>query len=170
MDIWYDVLAFVDKGGDVLYALAVIVLIMWTIILERIWYLFTEHRKQVARVKAEWDARTETRSWHAHQIRRMMISEVHSGLDSGILVLQACVGLCTLVGLLGTVSGMVEVFNTLASAGSTNARMMAAGVSKATIPTMAGMVAALSGLYFAAFLQGRTKTETESLSDELTQH
>ncbi len=169
MAIWYDVLAFIEKGGDVLYVLAVIALIMWTIILERLWYLFTEHRAGVERVKAEWDARTETRSWHAHQIRRMMISEVDSGLTSGLLILQACVGLCTLIGLLGTVSGMVEVFNTLASAGNSNARMMADGVSKATIPTMAGMVAALSGLYFASWLQSRVKKETEHLADALTQ-
>jgi len=170
MSAWYDVLAFIEKGGDVLYALAVIVLIMWTLILERVWYLFTEHRSKVAEVKEEWDQRAETRSWHAHQIRRMMISQVSSSLSSGLTVLQACVGLCTLIGLLGTVSGMVTVFETMASAGNSNARMMAAGVSKATIPTMAGMVAALSGLYFSSFLQNKAKSETESLADELTQH
>ena len=169
MSIWYDVLAFIEKGGDVLYVLAVIVLIMWTLILERVWYLFTEHRSKVAEVKEEWDRRTETRSWHAHQIRRMMISQVSSSLTSGLTVLQACVGLCTLIGLLGTVSGMVTVFETMASAGNSNARMMADGVSKATIPTMAGMVAALSGLYFSSFLQNRAKAETESLADDLTQ-
>ena len=170
MSAWYDVLAFIEKGGDVLYALAVIVLIMWTLILERVWYLFTDHRSKVAKVKEEWDQRAETRSWHAHQIRRMMISQVSSSLSSGLTVLQACVGLCTLIGLLGTVSGMVTVFETMASAGNSNARMMAAGVSKATIPTMAGMVAALSGLYFSSFLQNKAKSETESLADELTQH
>ena len=140
--IWYDVLGFIDKGGDVLYILAVVAMIMWTLILERLWYLFTDHKEGVARAKEEWDARSETRSWHAHQIRRLLISEVNSRLTSGLTVLQACVGLCTLIGLLGTVAGMVTVFDTMATQGNSNARMMAAGVSKATIPTMAGMVAA----------------------------
>ena len=164
MDIYYDVLAFIEKGGDVLWVLAIVALIMWAIILERLWFLFTEHRSNIERVTAAWDARTETRSWHAHQVRRMMISEVDSGLKSGLLVLQACVGLCTLIGLLGTVYGMVEVFNTLATVGNSNARMMADGVSKATIPTMSGMVAALSGLYFTSWLQSRSKKETEQLA------
>jgi biopolymer transport protein ExbB len=170
MQMWYDVLSFIDKGGDVLYILAIVALIMWTLILEKVWYLFTDHKSELARVKGLWDARAETRSWHAHQIRRMYISEVGSGLSSGLTVLQACVGLCTLIGLLGTVAGMVTVFDTMATQGNSNARMMAAGVSKATIPTMAGMVAALSGLYFSAYLQNKAKTETQELADELTQH
>ena len=170
MHIWYDILAFMDKGGDVLCVLAIIALIMWTLILERLWYLFTDHKRGVARAKAEWDARSETHSWHAHQIRRLLISEVGSGLTQGLTVLQACVGLCTLVGLLGTVAGMVTVFDTLATQGGSNPRMMAAGVSKATIPTMAGMVAALSGLYFSAFLQNKAKAETQELAGELTPH
>ncbi len=52
MQIWYDVLGFIDKGGDVLYVLAVVAMIMWTLILERLWYLFTAHREGVARAKA----------------------------------------------------------------------------------------------------------------------
>ncbi len=65
---------------------------------------------------------------------------------------------------------MVTVFDTMATQGNSNARMMAAGVSKATIPTMAGMVAALSGLFFSSYLQNKAKSETEELADELTQH
>ena len=47
------------------------------------------------------------------------------------------------MGLMGTVTGMIEVFDVMAISGSGNPRSMAAGVSKATVPTMAGMVAAL---------------------------
>ena len=64
-------------------------------------------------------------------------------------MVKTLVALCPLLGLLGTVTGMIEVFDVMAIAGSGNARAMAAGVSKATIPTMAGMVAAISGLYFS---------------------
>lgn len=170
LEPWYAVESFIERGGDVLYVLAVVVFVMWTLIIERIWYLATDHREQVAAVKAEWAQRRDTRSWHAHQIRRALISEVGTGLNSGLPLLQACVGLCTLIGLLGTVSGMVTVFDTMATTGSSSARMMADGVSKATIPTMSGMVAALSGLYLSSWLQGKSKQEVEALADELTQH
>ena len=45
---------------------------------------------------------------------------------------------------------------------------MAAGVSKATIPTMAGMVAALSGVFLSTYIERRAKRESERLEDSLT--
>lgn len=170
LEPYFAVESFIERGGDVLYVLAVVVFIMWTLIVERAWYLFTGHREKVAAVKAEWDARSDTRSWQAHQIRRALISETQSKLNSGLGILAACVGLCTLVGLLGTVSGMVTVFETMASSGNSSARMMADGVSKSTIPTMSGMVAALSGLYLSEWLKTRVRKEGDALADELTQH
>jgi biopolymer transport protein ExbB len=47
---------------------------------------------------------------------------------------------------------------------------MAAGVSMATVPTMAGMVAALSGVYFGTWLEHKAITESESLEDLLQSH
>jgi len=45
---------------------------------------------------------------------------------------------------------------------------MAGGVSKATIPTMAGMVAALSGLFVSVWLQSKANKEIELLDEHLT--
>ena len=62
-------------------------------------------------------------------------------------MIKTLVSLAPLLGLLGTVTGMIGVFEVLATTGGGDARSMAAGVSQATIPTMAGMVAALSGVF-----------------------
>ena len=62
-------------------------------------------------------------------------------------VIKTMVALCPLLGLLGTVTGMIEVFNIMAVTGGGDAKSMAGGVQQATIPTMAGMVAALSGVF-----------------------
>ena len=70
-------------------------------------------------------------------------------------------------GLLGTVTGMVQVFDVVARQGTGDAQAMAAGVSKATIPTMAGMVVALSGLYFGNRLQQMVRQRTRQLADSL---
>jgi biopolymer transport protein ExbB len=64
---------------------------------------------------------------------------------------------------------MIEVFDVLAIAGSGNARAMASGVSKATIPTMAGMVAALSGLYFSVSMERFARRETDRVADRMIQ-
>ena len=83
-------------------------------------------------------------------------------------MIASLVALCPLLGLLGTVTGMIEVFDVMALTGSGNPRAMASGVAKATIPTMAGMVAALSGLIFSTQLQNKAKTETEAVADRLS--
>jgi len=71
------------------------------------------------------------------------------------------------MGLLGTVTGMIEVFDVMALSGSSNARLMAGGVFKATIPTMAGMVAALSGIAFATILPRKSARETARFANDL---
>ena len=78
------------------------------------------------------------------------------------------VAICPLLGLMGTVTGMIEVFDVMAISGSGNARSMASGVSKATIPTMAGMVGALSGVFLVTVLNQKVSREVEDLEDNLT--
>ena len=83
-------------------------------------------------------------------------------------MIQTLVALCPLLGLLGTVTGMISVFQVMAVSGSGNVRAMAAGVSQATIPTMAGMVGALSGVLLVTILSRRAQHEVHFLEDSLT--
>ncbi len=62
---------------------------------------------------------------------------------------------------------MITVFDAMATQGG-NARSMAAGVSMATIPTMSGMIAALSGLMGSTFLRRKVEFEIELFEDHLT--
>src|SRR5690625_531158 len=78
------------------------------------------------------------------------------------------VSLCPLLGLLGTVTGMIEVFNVLALTGGGDVKQMASGVSRATIPTMAGMVAALSGLFANTYIERIASREKRLFADHLT--
>ena len=59
----------------------------------------------------------------------------------------------------GTVTGMIEVFQVMAFTGGGDARSMAGGVSKATLPTMAGMVSALSGVLAMIWIKNKVETE-----------
>jgi biopolymer transport protein ExbB len=157
---------FVEQGGNVLLVIAVVTASMWTLIYERYWYFRTGHRLQVERVQKLWTARADRSSLRASQIRRMLISTVQLKLNARIGPIQTLVKLCPMLGLLGTVTGMIEVFDVMAG-GSGNARGMAAGVSKATLPTMAGMVASISGMIFAVQLKRFARDETERVADNL---
>lgn len=158
---------FLGTGGTVLFVIMIATFAMWTFILERFAYYLFAHKPIKARLKNEWDARSDKRSWKALAIRDEMVSQIKERTDTNVGIIKTLVALAPLLGLLGTVTGMIEVFDTMALSGSSNARLMAGGVFKATIPTMAGMTAALSGLYFSTVLPRWSARETARFADDL---
>lgn len=161
-------LGFMDKGGDVLWIIAGLLFIMWTLIFERTWYFQFGWKKDVAQVIAKWEGRPERKSWEAHQIRTMLVSQSRMQINRNLPVIKTLVALCPLLGLLGTVTGMIEVFNIMAVTGGGDAKSMAGGVQQATIPTMAGMVAALSGVFANTYVTRIAQRESQFLHDNLT--
>ena len=159
---------FMELGGPVLRWIAVTIFLMWTLIVERLVFFRTNMKAIAVDIREQWEARNERKSWHAHQIREGMISRFSISTNRGIPMIQTLVALCPLLGLLGTVTGMIKVFEVMAVSGSGNVRAMAAGVSQATVPTMAGMVGALSGVLLVTLLTRRAEREVEFLEDSLT--
>jgi biopolymer transport protein ExbB len=166
-DAYINVISFMDQGGDVLWLIAGLTFLMWTMIFERLWYFQSEHKQLIRDSTEVWEDRAERRSWSAHQVRDRLISEASDTITGTLPLIQTCVTLCPLLGLLGTVTGMISVFDAMATQGG-NARSMAAGVSMATIPTMAGMIASLSGLLAATFIKRKVDFEVELFDDHLT--
>ncbi len=161
---------FFEAGGDVLFGILFVTILMWTLIIERIWFFYFVLPQRLKQTKQDWDARSDTFSWYARQIRQKMISEIGVECRHYLQIIKALMAILPLLGLLGTVTGMISVFDVMAFAGTGNARLMAAGVSKATIPTMSGLVAALSGLYFVAWLEQKSSREVEKIEDLLAHH
>ena len=159
---------FMAMGGDVLWLIAILLFLMWMLIFERAWYFYSGWRKDAAVAIAQWESRSERKSWEAHQIRNKLISEAGLSINQYLPVIKTMVALCPLLGLLGTVTGMIEVFNVMAVTGGGDAKSMAGGVSRATIPTMAGMVAALSGLFANTYITRTAIRESTFLKDNLT--
>ncbi len=158
---------FIEAGGQVLLVIGILIFSMWLMILERIFYYLKGHRARVKDTLKRWQQREDKSSWNAEQIRQAMISRVGLALGGNLPVIKALVALCPLLGLMGTVTGMIEVFDVMAVTGTGSARSMASGVSKATIPTMAGMVGALSGVFAATWLTRMVKSERTHLEDAL---
>jgi biopolymer transport protein ExbB len=161
------VFSLVDEGGPFVIGIFLCGLIMWAIVIERYWYFVRVLPAQAKATIDAWHARSDHRSWCARQIRLAMVSRVNHAMSANVLLLRVLVPLSPLLGLVGTVSGMLEVFDSMAIRGSADARAMASGVSMAMICTLTGLMVSITGLYPVHYFTSRIRRETELLADQL---
>lgn len=138
---------FMQQGGQVLWWLAAVVLLCWMLLIERIVFLWFHFPRLRSQWLAAWQQRSDHDSWYARSIREGWLCEAHQRLHHNLNIIKVLVAICPMLGLLGTVTGMISVFDVMANQGSSNPKLMASGISLATLPTMAGMVAALTGMF-----------------------
>ena len=161
---------FIDQGGPVLWVIFAACLLLWLLILERALFIRLVWPRRARVLVREWNERADCSSWRAQKIRQATVSEVSMALHALLPLIQVLVALCPLLGLLGTVLGMIGVFEVNAVSGNDDAQAMARGVYRATIPTMAGLVVALTGIYFTVRLRRLADRETSRLMGALTLH
>jgi biopolymer transport protein ExbB len=158
---------FLGSGGEVLVAIMVLTFFMWGFILERVIYWTTSHAAVARKAKRAWTARSDHRSWWASVYRERLLSEARLEASQFNDLVKVLVAVVPLLGLLGTVTGMVFVFDVMAVTGSSNARLMAAGISRATLPTMAGLFSSISGVMFTYWFDRFVQRANSKLSEEL---
>lgn len=165
--LWAPLARLLTLGGPLLLWIFIAAVALWTLILERYWFYGRVLPGWRSEMRAIWQQRNERRSFAARRLRDAMVGAYAAAMQNTLPLIQVLIAICPLLGLLGTVTGMIGVFDTLALAGTADARAMAAGVARATIPTMAGMVIGLSGLLPINRFRKRVRVETERLGDEL---
>ncbi len=156
---------FLNSGGDVLKVIFGTSFLLWAIIVERVVFFKAKFPEINNDLKEKWAQRSDKKTWFAQQIRVFELSQASILLNKNISFIKVLISLCPLLGLLGTVTGMIAVFDVMAATGTGDARSMASGISMATIPTMAGMVIALSGLFFNNYFENqanRARLQLES--------
>lgn len=152
--------SFLVAGGNVLMIIMVVTFVLWLFVVERLLYFGTANAGAKKRALAGWGDRPHSADWSSLVIRDKRISQINQSAYQNFAIIKVLIAILPLLGLLGTVTGMVEVFDVMASTGSSNARLMAAGITKATIPTMAGLVASLSGILMLNFFLERMASRT----------
>ena len=162
-----DLQAFLDRGGPVLLVILAATFFMWALILERFFYFRFAHQAVADEAISEWRSRSDRKSTLAHWVRDKLVSEVRQATELNVTLTKALVALAPLLGLLGTVTGMIQVFDIMAITDGADAKAMSAGVSRATIPTMAGMVASLSGILFTSGMDKRAARAVQRVEDQM---
>lgn len=170
MDLFDPIRNLLNAGGEVLWLILLVSICLWGLIAERLIFFSVHYPSLKQQWLQSWNERTDRSSKSALSIRDYIISEARIEMEKNLSVIKMLVGLCPLLGLLGTVTGMIHVFDVMAVTGTGNARAMASGVSRATIPTMAGMVVAIAGLYFNRLIEEKISDEGHHLADLLKYH
>lgn len=161
------------EGGLTLWALLVLAVAIYAILF-KLWMMLRETRKEVAakswirsnRVAGAlpWnqqapDRREVQRSYAAMELDQM------ARIERRLPFLAILVSTAPLIGLMGTVAGMLITFSGMALGNAAPIDTVSIGISKALVTTQAGLVIAIP----AAFLLGLLKRRAETVHLELQQ-
>ena len=153
-------LDFFDRGGPVIFILFVVAIIMITLLVERLIFFINDLKKLSAERVSEVRECPSDNKWIRNKIKLKNISILNSQSSKNLLMIQGLIALCPLLGLLGTVTGMIEVFDIMAITGTGNARAMASGIARATLPTMTGLFISIVGLFLLTAIKSSIEKAT----------
>lgn len=144
-----EIQALMEKGGYILWIIFLTLFVFWFLILERYYFIKYIHPQKAKEKQKEWFDFPNKGAKTSLYLRHKIITEASMEIKKTIPSIKTLIALFPLLGLLGTITGMIAVFDVMSFTGTGNARLMAGGISKAILPTMAGMVSAICGLYFS---------------------
>jgi len=163
----FNIQLLLESGGSVLWLILIASVVMWSFIIERYIYVYLIHPSELKKLLENWQHRPDRSSWYAQKIRQGMISEKSASLRQYLMAIKTLIAALPMLGLLGTVDGMIQTFDVLTVFGTGNARGMAGGISVALITTMGGLLASLSGMYFSTQLEQKVTRAEEQIADVL---
>ncbi len=179
MDLLHRAIESFFLGGGIMVPLLACSVLMWTLIAERL-HLFYDLTRQDIRIDEAIRLLEEGRAdtgFKAKGLRARLVenylkektgmAEIDKRLlYHGTLKLQPILtrhlaaiavlaAVAPLLGLLGTVIGMVDTFDVIAAFGTGNVKALAGGISVALITTQGGLLVAIPGLFLSVYLYRR---------------
>lgn len=179
---------YIKTGGVIMAPLALISLAMWWLIVNRALFFRRLHRNNMTAGDA-WSHISQNlmpdtgrhqgivavlvirflkRRGTDHRLDRFILDEallsINRSLNDHLAVIGVLAGIAPLLGLLGTVTGMISTFDILSIFGTGNAKGMAGGISEALITTQTGLLVAIPGLYMKGFLDRRARNLKQNLT------
>ena len=142
-----------EVGGGALLLLAALLWLAWLVSIYHWW----SSGRIVSLACMQTSAELLASVGHRHSrcsavVREELLSRARLALFDRLYILRLVVVLGPLCGLLGTVSGMIEVFDVVQRVGTGNVQALASGISRATFSTAAGIVVSLIALGLHTFL------------------
>jgi len=179
VEVIYNIIDYISKGGVVMFPLIGVSLIMWILIIERVLFFKRLYSKSISKNELVEIIKGQKEPCSlSHGITDVLLCEilkkknntklipsivdeavvtiVHS-LDTRLELISLLASIAPLLGLLGTTIGMIKTFYAIAIFGTGNAKALACGISEALITTQTGLFIAIPGIYMSNFLNQRAR-------------
>jgi biopolymer transport protein ExbB len=194
VDLTWRLLEFGKAGGWVMVPVAITSLLMWTLIGERLLTFRRLGRRDMGVQEAVHAVQGAPTNHFGHGLRATLVRNfvrsrtgdvaldrrilrecamrMQPAIERNLAVIAVLGSIAPLLGLLGTVSGMITTFTVIATLGTGNARPLAGGISEALVATEAGLLVAIPGLLMSVALSRRAQRLTHQLDQTtlLLQH
>lgn len=147
---------FIDQGGPIVFVLFFISIYLFILLAAKFKFLFFE----IADIQKSFESKVDSIEKDEFYLLNLSIqkADFKSVVLKDFTTIQILITLCPVLGLLGTVTGMIEVFDVVSFFGTGNARALASGITKATLPTMTGMAISIVGLLTFTILNSKSQT------------
>jgi biopolymer transport protein ExbB len=147
---------FIDQGGPIVFVLFFISIYLFILLAAKFKFLFFE----ITEILKSFDSKVNSIEKDEFYLLNLSIQKANfkSVVLKDFTTIQILITLCPVLGLLGTVTGMIEVFDVVSFFGTGNARALASGITKATLPTMTGMAISIVGLLTFTILNSKSQT------------
>lgn len=185
MQEWTSFIAALRTGGWIMYPLSVLGVLALTIIIERA-YVFARFASAPARLvqptptddgrlddlaphhafrrmAAPWLPETDSPLWLREASAQSIASRIERDMGRGLWLLETIVTAAPLLGLLGTIVGMMKSFQLFGGNGLVDPGAVTGGVAQSLVATAIGLVVAV----FALFAFNYFSRRLERLMDEL---
>jgi len=162
LDTWQAIWKLLQHGGWVMIAIFAVGQIGWFLICERWWYYHRLRAKSPSRPNGLAQNLESTLTAHRDDGKdgviakaREFLAEEAPALNRHLNTVAVLAGTAPLLGLAGTVIGIMETFRSITQYGAGNPSMMAGGIAQALMVTEAGLVVAFPLLLGHNYLQNR---------------
>ena len=136
-----DLIAYIDRGGLIVYLLIILNIIGFSVMLWKLYILViskVEHKKTVEIILNELQDTNKS-----NEVIKNAINSAVNNLESGLNTIKIIALISPLLGLLGTVIGVLNSFDNITASGLGDPSVFSGGISIALITTVAGLIVAI---------------------------
>lgn len=164
----YDGFVRLFSGGAlVLTLIFLLAAALWTLIIERYWYFLFVHPDVLENALQIWNRRANGPVHLARRARRQILTDVSAQMSRYVTLIQSLVAVIFLLGLLGSVGGMIKVLDALTVSGDASTLALSRAIGTAAIPVVTALAVVITGVMFGQELRQRVIRETRLLRDKL---